>query len=310
MATYDGLQMFEINSNDDHVRAKTLVERAEHFDGQKAISDQVFFDASQGKRKFYGFTATDWQEEEAPEIDLVAVGAVGEGEIDLVVDPAARRHGFGEAAFVELMQLAGQGDLKVWVHGDQPGSNTVLARRGFAETRELLRLSCSPARAGAAKARIPEGFRFASFDAKNEAHLKELLEVNALAFQEHPEQGALSADDLTQIMAEDWFQEDDVLLCRHDDSSRLAGFGWIKTTKFLGNPNRNETELYVIAVHPDFGGKGLGTAILEAVFERMATHDPARITLYVEGDNHAALKIYKRAGFTVDTRSHQWSRTS
>lgn len=296
MATHDDLQLLEFSAPEDHARARDLIERAAQADGQKSISDQALLEVAQGSRKLYGFVKDD----------LVAVGVLGAGEMDLLVDPAARQQGIGDVAFMRMLDLAGDQPLKVWVHGNRPAANTLLARNGFKEIRHLLLMTCPPDRVQNTTMRLPEGFHCENFDASSAEHRSEVLAVNTAAFASHPEQGALNESDFDQLLEEPWFDSADFLLCRFGE--QLAGFGWVKTTPFIGNPNRKETELYVMAVHPDFAGKGLGSTILDGVFERMAEHDPARVTLYVEGDNTAALRIYKRAGFSETASSYQWGR--
>lgn len=301
------------------VEANALIDRAAKHDGQKAISDQTLIEASQStenkpKREFFGFYS-------AKQSQPLAIGIVGASELDLVVEPELRGNGIGAFAFDALLNKAGSGDLRVWVHGLHPAADKLLEKTGFKRVRTLLRLTCPPARAKTAKPEIPDDFSMQTFERDNKQQLKDLVEVNAAAFADHPEQGALTLTDIEQIMNETWFDQDDLLLCYHQKTARLAGFGWIKTTPYdvAGNKQleheesesaRLETELYVIGVHPDFAGRGLGSALLEEVFARMAVHNPARITLYVEGDNTPALTVYKRAGFTVDTESHQWLRNA
>ena len=59
----------------------------------------------------------------------------------------------------------------------------------------------------------------------------ELLRVNAAAFASHPEQGAMSAEDLAVRMAEPWFDPDGLLVAEDPDGGGLLGFHWTKVAQ-------------------------------------------------------------------------------
>ena len=269
-----------------------LVSEAEAHDGFPAISDQALREARAGTRELIT----------VGEDPLVAVGIVGNGEVDVVVAPAARGRGVGGALWDDL--LARASDLKAWVHGENPAATHLVASRGFTPVRTLLRLGLpGSALANVETSALPDGVDLTTFDPENEHHLASLIRVNARAFASHPEQGQLSLDDLRDTFAEPWWDPADVLLAWEGDT--LLAFAWIKTT---GTAPEVETELYVIGVDPGAAGRGLGTSLLNHTLARMAEHAPARVTLYVEGDNEPALALYRRAGFHIVQTSKQWHR--
>ena len=120
------------------------------------------------------------------------------------------------------------------------------------------------------------------------------LTVNNAAFADHPEQGGWTLDTVRQREQEPWFEPEGFLL--HHRDGRLAAFCWTKL-------HRDESpvlgEIYVIAVHPDFHGLGLGKAMtvagLSSIVDRGVTHG----MLYVDRANAAAYELYVRLGFTV-----------
>jgi mycothiol synthase len=116
------------------------------------------------------------------------------------------------------------------------------------------------------------------------------LGVNAAAFTGHPEQGAWDLPTLLARERQAWFSADD-LRCYDEDGS-LAGFCWTKITPPDG-------EIYVIAVSPAFQGKGLGRAILLSGLDHMVSLGLERATLYVDGDNTAAMSLYRSLGFST-----------
>ena len=292
---------------EDQVAAERIIGAATKHDGQSPLSDEARLAAAHGTRHALVFV-----EEDTP----VAPGAVGGGEIDLVVTPEHRGRGIGSSALATLLDLAGAGKLVAWSHGENPAADLILRRAGFVPSRTLLRLALDPAALPAPDADpgLPEGFTLRAYRPHSEdesSDAADWVRVNALAFADHPEQGSLTIEDFLARTGEPWFAAGDLLLA-HDAAGELAGSAWVKTTHTsTGGPGTAplaETELYAIGVRPDLAGIGLGGALNRAALSRMAAHHPSRVTLYVEGDNEPALAMYRNAGYTESSRSQQWSR--
>ncbi len=274
--------------------------------------------------------------------ELTAFGILGQGEVDLVVLPGARGHGVGTAALRAMLEDAGTGELRAWVHGENPAARALLERSGFLPVRSLLYMTLDPALLGsaieAARA-MPAGYAVRAFDPASPGDAAEWVRVNAAAFASHPEQGAMTLGDFEALTREPWFDPEDLRLAFPVDGASegsgtgagerasdrlaervaapeadgtappLAGFAWVKTVAAPeGEEPGAETELYVLGVDPAHVGVGLGAALLGETLRRMAAHDPRGISLYVDGDNAAALPLYERAGFVVARRSTQYAR--
>jgi mycothiol synthase len=120
------------------------------------------------------------------------------------------------------------------------------------------------------------------------------LEVNNRAFAHHPEQGGWSIETLQSRMAQPWF--DPLGFIIHEADDRIAGFCWTKV-----DPEVDPTlgEIYVIAVDPDFHGRGLGSALVLAGLENMSRRGITEAMLFVDAENKPAVEMYERLGFRV-----------
>ncbi|SDS31168.1 mycothiol synthase [Agrococcus carbonis] len=248
-------------------------------DGAPPFNDQALVELRRGERRAVG-----------DDTALAVVGkADGRPEVELAVHPEHRGRGLGGALAARLADELG--GLDAWAHGDHPGSRAIAARLGMARVRTLLQLR-APVPAGLD--RLPDGAR-----AFEPADASALLELNAAAFADHPEQGRMSADDLAARRAEPW--HDDANLVVLPGEAGLDGFAWVKAD--AAQPD--VAELYVLGVSPERQGAGIGRRMLEAAFARMRALGATTAHLYVEGDNEPALALYRRAGFAqwaIDVR--------
>lgn len=131
------------------------------------------------------------------------------------------------------------------------------------------------------------------------------LAVNNAAFDWHSEQGGWELATLRERLSEPWFEPRGFLL--HERDGRLAAFCWTKA-----HANR-VGEIFVIAVHPDFHGLGLGRAMTVAGLEWLARAGSNFAMLYVEADNTSAVRLYDSLGFRtthVDVAYHRPATTT
>lgn len=205
---------------------------------------------------------------------------------EAVVHPDARRRGVG-TELVRTGLAAGGPQTRIWAHGDLAPAKALAAGLGLRPVRELLQMRRSladlPTYAATHEIRTYGG---PDDDA-------ELLRVNNAAFSWHPEQGGWTEAEIDERRSEGWFDPAGLFLAY--EGSRLLGFHWTKVHgPALG-------EVYVVGVDPDAQGRGLGAELTLRGLHHLADRlgPDAEVTLYVEGDNTAAVKTYRRLGFGV-----------
>ncbi|MDZ7882037.1 MAG: mycothiol synthase [Mycobacterium sp.] len=208
------------------------------------------------------------------------------GMAEAVVHPDARRRGIG-TELVRTGLAEGGPQTRIWAHGDLPAARALASGLGLRPVRELLQMRRS-------LADLP------SYERVHEIRTyvgpgddAELLRVNNAAFSWHPEQGGWTEADINERRAEPWFDPAGLFLAF--DGPRLLGFHWTKVH------SRDLGEVYVVGVDPDAQGRGLGAELTLLGLHHLAARlgPEADVTLYVEGDNAAAVKTYRRLGFVV-----------
>lgn len=221
----------------------------------------------------------------------------GAWSVEVVVDPSRRDDGadLGRillGAAVEEVRREGGGLLRYWARAASAGDDALAAALGFAKERDLLQLRVGlplPAevRHAATAPVTVRAFRPGHDEAA-------WLEVNNRAFAGHPEQGAWDLATLREREAEPWFDPEGFLVAEED--GRLAGSCW---TKIHRDEHPALGEIYVISVDPGCHQRGLGRALTVAGLDHLAAAGVPVGMLYVDGDNGAALALYRSLGFTV-----------
>jgi len=184
------------------------------------------------------------------------------------------------------LDAAGDGPVQVWRSAPTLGSDAEAARVGLKPTRDVLQIR-RPLPAG-----LPWALAVRTFVPGRDEPT--WLEVNNRAFAWHPEQVGWDLDTIASREREPWFDPSGFLL--HEEGGRLAGFCW---TKVHHDHDPPLGEIYVIAVDPDFTGRGLGRDLVLAGLDHLAGLGLTIGMLYVDGDNATARALYDRLGFTL-----------
>ena len=180
-----------------------------------------------------------------------------------------------------------------WIHGTDDGRRELMASNGFSSDRTLLQMRMPLPAAETDLVTVPF----------TEGDIDEFVAVNNRAFVWHPEQSGLTSEAVRADMTQPWFDADGFRLHRID--GQVAGFCW---TKVHAQPEALG-EIYVIAVDPEFHGRGLGKAMTLAGLQWLANQGLSTAMLYVESDNDAAVATYRKIGFDVHRTDTLWTRS-
>jgi len=219
---------------------------------------------------------------------------------EVVVAPDARRRGTG-ARLIRTALSEATADTRVWAHGNLTAARATAESVGLVALRELWQMRRSladlPAMADATQFRTYPGP-----DADDE-----ILRVNNAAFAWHPEQGGWTHADIDERRAERWFDPAGLFLAYEDE--RLLGFHWTK----IHAASESEPELgevYVVGVDPEAQGRGLGASLTLVGLHHLADKlgPGGTVLLYVEADNSAAIKTYRRLGFELHSADVAYGR--
>ncbi len=220
--------------------------------------------------------------------DLAGYLQADEESAELVVAPAHRRSGVGSVLLDQV-----PAGTRVWAHGDVGAAERFAAARGLEVVRELFVLGRRFDEAEPLEDPVlPDGLVARAFRPGRDED--EWLRVNAAAFAHHAEQGRMTRADLDARMDEPWFDPAGlILVVPESDPDTVAAFHWTKRR------SEKEGEVYVVGVDPAYQGKGLGRPVTVLGLEYLRDQGVEDVILYVDGDNPAALKVYRGLGFTT-----------
>lgn len=299
-------------SQDDLSALGELLEAASEADAHPALGEHAWLDLVQGGREgFAGLVA--WEPEHPHPVGYAqlslgphphehgdAGGApVAPGEelswaLEVVVDPHHRVPGNTVAAdlvssAIDLIAREGGGHLHLWVSRPGPFHERLAASVGLSPGRALYQMY-RPLPLDEHASIETRAFRVGHDEAA-------WLEVNNRAFAWHPEQGGWTEETIKAREAQPWFDPEGFRL--HEVGGRLAGFCWTKV-HHARNGVPAIGEIYVVAVDPDYAGKGLGRQLTLAGLDRLSSQSIAEAMLYVDAANKKAVKLYVDLGFVVN----------
>jgi len=115
-----------------------------------------------------------------------------------------------------------------------------------------------------------------------------IMAVHNRAFAGHREASGMTQERFDDMRAMPWYDPEGVITGFVD--GRLVGYCW---TKLHAN---GDGEVYLLAVDPDAHGRGLGELLAGEGYRHLGERGAARAMLWVDGDNEAAITLYRRIG--------------
>jgi len=272
----------------DVEQVRALAEAARAVDGVSPLDEQVLLRLKYGDDTGVQHL-TRWDGDRLIAYGHLDASGRGDAVAKLVVHPEHRRRGIGRALAAEMAELAAPAALSLWSHGRHPAAVSLAASLGFVVVRELWKMQRALS-APLPPVTTPDGVVVRGFEPGDE---EALLAVNAAAFADHPEQGAMSLNDLRQRMAEPWFDPAGLFLAWRGEE--LLGFHWTKVHST--DTDVAFGEVYVVGVAPAAQGLGLGKTLTLVGLHHLRDLGLGTVRLYVEGDNAPAIAVYTRLGF-------------
>ncbi len=286
-------------ASEDIASVTELLDAAARADGRRPLSDHLYLDlVNGGLDGFAGFLASEPGHDHP-----VAYAQISRGNdahaFELVIHP---HHRYEMAtigpelieAAIDVVAADGGGRVNWWVFEPTSAHDALADDAHMARGRTLHQM----------RRPLPTGMDVTietrSFvpGADDDAWLL----VNNRAFADHSEQGGWTTATFCQRQQESWFDADGFrVLDAVDDHGveRMAGFCWTKVHPAAETGDQELGEIYVIAVDPDFHGRGLGAQLTLDGLDHLARQGIETGMLYVDADNTPAVTLYRRLGFTI-----------
>ena len=119
------------------------------------------------------------------------------------------------------------------------------------------------------------------------------------SFAEHDHYSPSTVEDVINIAEGDLFRPDGMMLAYRGEEC----VGFCRCTIY---PQRGE--ISVVGTIKAARGIGLGRALLRWGVRWMEGQGAKRITLFVDGENENALRLYRQEGFVVERMRRRWTK--
>ena len=274
-----------------------LIKAAHDFDGTPAIAEHVLLHLRHGGDKSDSHLVIEENTEVIAYAHLDTTDLVAGPSVEAVVHPQHRGKGLGALILKEAIKICGD-KTRIWSHGDLPAAKAIAASLNLERLWSNLLMSKSLGEIQPVTSKYPIRTFIPGLD--NQA----FLSLNNKVFVNYPDQGGWSEDDLKVRLNESWFDDKGFFMA--EDKGELIGFCW---TKIHGAHTHSHTgsdvdhghealgEIYVLAVNPDYKGKGVGRDLTITGLNYLKYQGLNNVMLYVGVENKPAFNLYKSLGF-------------
>jgi mycothiol synthase len=279
------LTVHQMLAPDSLQRVHQLIERVHAKQGFRPLSDQAWI-ALRSDQPLISVLLNGDDIETAPLLGYAQVSLVHDVhycEMVLAEDVSWEQAG---AMLGEAVGASNGGEFRWWAFNATDEHTAIAQAAGLRESRRLVQLRCPLPTA------LAPNIHTRAFELGRDEQA--FLTVNNRAFASHGEQGSWTQQTLAERFNEPWFDRAGFLL--HETDGRLSGFCWTKIHPSGDDP---VGEIYVIATDPDFSGRGLGTQLTLAGLQWLSNAGLKTGMLFVDADNHNAVRMYERIGFST-----------
>ena len=275
----------------------SLIKAAHDFDGTPAIAEHVLLHLRHGGDKSDSHLVIEENQQVIAYAHLDTTDLVAGPSVEAVVHPLHRGKGLGALILKEAIKICGD-RTRIWSHGDLPAAKAIAASLNLERLWSNLLMSKPIGKIQPVTSKYPIRTFIPGLD--NQA----FLALNNNVFANYPDQGGWSEDDLKVRVNESWFDDKGFFVA--EDKGELIGFCW---TKIHGAHTHSHTggdddhghealgEIYVLAVNPDYKGRGMGRDLTITGLNYLKYQGLNNVMLYVGVENKPAFKLYKSLGF-------------
>ena len=171
---------------------------------------------------------------------------------------------------------------------DSQHAGHMLASEGFVHVKDYWQMRWENGTLPAIS--LPDGYGLRTFELDQDE--AELTSIQNAAFGEHWGFNPNTVEEIAARVRMNSTAPDGIIFISNGES--LAGFNWT-----LRNENENGSVGFVAmtGVHPNYRGKGLGTAVVVTGMEYLREQGVDGIELEVDSTNTPAVELYRKLGF-------------
>ncbi|MBQ9247683.1 MAG: GNAT family N-acetyltransferase, partial [Ruminococcus sp.] len=100
-----------------------------------------------------------------------------------------------------------------------------------------------------------------------------------------------------QVYVDGFGTKDGDYACVADINGKIVGAVWTRIMNDYGHID-NDTPSFAISLYKEYRNKGIGTALMKTMLNRLKKAGYRKASLAVQKENYA-VKMYKNVGFTV-----------